>query len=503
MNAATSPAPARLARRGRWRDRWERWRRPLLNLAVAVFVGLLLASQISRENPRVIKAVIGAGVLYAAWRFPIPVSLSAIIMLFPFPFPTVYGTSTTLFIFLIAAIWLAQLVLRIAPATGRTSLDVPIAMLLGIYVLSFRSVENTEALAQGLISFSAVVACVFLYYLIVNTVRDEATLRRLVGIISITAGLCWIVAAWELMFPGAPLIRGWVLSAPPFDPAYKGVQRVGGPFGDFELFGEYCAMMLPLTIFQLVQARGLRSRTAWGLLTLVNVVALLATVTRGATIAMVVGFIYLLYRLRRNLNIVQLVGILALGIASWAGVEFFLSNFTSSGSVIERILGTKLVGGLPDSRAFWPKIITRIQEHLWIGHGPYYELGEFGRERLHRFFYPHNGYLYLLHTIGILGTLAFVWILFRLWASTGRACANRLGGPDYAKSLLLVWHIMLTMFIIDQTKIEFLRNQSYQFWPWIVFSMSMATARIVQAREAREATEAAGGAGEPRGAGPP
>jgi hypothetical protein len=481
MNMATPGQPVLRARRAFWRDWLARWLRPLLNVGVAVVVGYVLATQINQQNPRLIKALIGVGVLYAAWRFPIPVSVSAFLVLFPFPFPTFYGDSNTIFIFLITAMWLAQIVLHMSPPIRRTDLDVPILILLGVFLLSFNNVENSYALGQGLIAFSLVVAGVFLYYLIVHTVRDEVTLRRMVRIISITAAISFLVAGWELAFPGRPLIKGWLVPAVTYSPWSRDVQRVGGPFSDFELYAEYCAMMFPLLVFQLVQSRGLRNRVVWSLLALANVGALLATVTRGGVLALVLGVVYLVYRLRKTLTLTQLTLALTIGAAVWLGLEFFLSNYTLSGSVLTRLMDTKMVGGLPESRTFWPKILARVWEHPWIGHGPYYEFGEYGREHLKKYMWPHNGYLYLLHIVGIFGTAAFVWMVFRLWFTTGRHCVDRLTGSSYTGSILLVWHIMLTIFIIDESKIEFLRSPTYQFFPWIVFALAMATLNVHRA----------------------
>ncbi len=440
----------------------------------------MLGKMIYSPSPRIIKALVGSSIIYAAWRFPIHVSTAAFLVLFPFPFSITYGSSNTLFVFLITAMWLARMVLRTAQPAGKTLLDVPVLFLVGAYLLSFNNVESAFALGQGLINFSTIVASIFVCYLIIHSIRTEATLRHMVRMITIMALLCFGVAIYELVFPGQPMIRGWILSTTYYDPEaiVRGL-RVGGPFRDFELFAEFCAMLFPLMIFQAMRAEGLRNRVMWMGIVLLNFFVLMATVTRGATISMLVGMVYLLYRLRKAMTLRDFILTVGLSVSIWSGIEFYLSNYTVSGSVMDRLLNTKIVGGLPDSRTFWPQILERCREHIWIGHGPYYEFGEYGREKLRKFFWPHNGYLYYLHTVGLLGTSAFVYILGRLWWTTGRLSHASLRG-EYAGSLLLVWHIIITIFAIDQMKIEYLRNQDYQFWPWIVFGLTVATINVVR-----------------------
>jgi hypothetical protein len=461
------------------------WVRRLLNVLVAVAVGWLLGEQIRAPQSRVIKGLVGLAVLYAAWRFPIPVSLSAFLVLFPFPFPTAYGSSNTIFVFLITAMWMAQIVLRTARPVGRTLLDLPIVILMCAYLLSFNSVNYALALQNGLINLSTIVAGVFVYYLIVSSVQDEVTLRRLVRIITIMALLCFGTAVWELIFPGVPIVRGWILSGAYYDPlAIERGLRVGGPFQDFELFAEFCATLMPLMLFQFARAKGMRLRALWAGIVLLNFFTLLATVTRGATIAFIVAMAYMLLQLRKSMRFKDYILTISLAITVWGGVEFYLSNYTVSGSVIDRLLATKIIDGMPDTRTFWPDIFARAMEKPWVGHGPYYEFGEYGAEKLRRYFWPHNGYLYYLHTVGLLGTGAFLLILWRVLSRSLAQSSMSLTSPDYPRSLLFALHIMLFTFAFDQLKIEYLRNQHYQFWPWILFGITVATLNVIRSRPA-------------------
>jgi O-antigen ligase len=483
MNTTTDKRPGRRFNLPPWLSLDNIWIQRALGLAVAIAVGFFLGEQISKPQGRVIKALVGIFVLYAAWRFPIPISLAAFVLLFPYPFPTVYASSNTIFVFLITAMWLAQIGLRTARPAGRTLLDLPILLLLGVYLLSFNSITYADQLKNSLLNMSIILAGVFVFYLIVSTVRDEATLRRMMNIVTIMAITCWFTAVWELLFPGRPIVPGWILSGAYYNPdAIERGLRVGGPFQDFELFAEFNAMMLPIMIFQAARAEGKRSRAIFAGLVVLNFFVLMATVTRGATIAFVAAMLYMLFLLRKTTRPRTLLITIGMAIIVWSAVEFYLTNYTVSGSVLDRLLGTKIVDGMPDSRTFWPDILARALEKPWVGHGPYYEFGEPGREKLRKFFWPHNGYLYYLHTVGILGTAAFLWILGRLLVNSFRWSRHQLDSPDYPRALLFAWHVSLVVFVIDQLKIEYLRNPHYQFWPWIVFGMTVATLNVVRSR---------------------
>jgi len=483
MNTTTDKRPGRRFGLPPWLSLDNIWIQRGLGLALAIAVGFFLGDQITKPQGRVVKGLVGIFVLYAAWRFPIPVSLAAFVLLFPYPFPTVYASSNTIFVFLITAMWLGQIGLRTARPAGQTMLDLPILLLLGVYLLSFNAVTYAEQLKFGLMNLGTILASIFVFYLIVSAVRDEATLKRMMRIITIMSITCWLTAVWELVFPGKPIIPGWILSGAYYSAeAIERGLRVGGPFQDFELFAEFNAMLLPIMIFQAARAENRRQRTFFVGLVLLNFFTLMATVTRGATIALAAGMLYMLFLLRKTTPTRTLAVIFGMAVLVFSAIEFYLSNFTVSGSVLDRLIDTKMVNGMPDSRTFWPDILARALEKPWVGHGPYYEFGEPGREKLERFFWPHNGYLYYLHTVGILGTAAFIWMLFRMLVGSFRDSIHKLDSADYPSSLLFAWHITLVIFVIDQLKIEYLRSQFYQFWPWIVFGMTVATWNVVRSR---------------------
>jgi hypothetical protein len=55
----------------------------------------------------------------------------------------------------------------------------------------------------------------------------------------------------------------------------------------------------------------------------------------------------------------------------------------------------------------------------------------------------------------------------------------------FPEALLKVLHVCLIMFLVDQIKIEYLRNNIYIYFIWLMFGLMAATYQIMQ-KNARE-----------------
>ena len=128
------------------------------------------------------------------------------------------------------------------------------------------------------------------------------------------------------------------------------------------------------------------------------------------------------------------------------------------------------MGGVPDSRVgAWTYATKYIAEHPIIGHGTYYSI----EKGLEARWWPHNLYLYYASIVGILGLSCFLWFLWGCGRSAhrerrrsaavrtcGRAAVFRKGGD--------------VTFLVDEMKIEYLRNERYSFVIWFFFGLVVA-----------------------------
>jgi O-antigen ligase len=259
--------------------------------------------------------------------------------------------------------------------------------------------------------------------------------------------------------------------------------RLLGPFRDFELLAEFLALNIPIILLFFVRSKRMLFKSAYFGLIMLCVAILLATSTRGAFISLGIGLIYTLWVIRRDLNIVRVTYIAVLVVGLLAFTEVVISRYTISGGMMSRLMKTRFEGYVPDTRVnAWPKAIERAKEHLVIGHSPAWDFSK----GLEKFNWPHNGYLFYLNMTGIVGLATFLLLLYILLRATIRARAQSMFDPSFPKALMLILHIDLVIFMIDEIKIDYLRNHIYVYFIWFLFGAIAATYNVVR-NESREA----------------
>jgi O-antigen ligase len=450
-----------------------------------VALGVLIGIQYMAPDKRMLGVAAAAVIFGVAWRLDMVTGLGVLLMVLPYPRGTVFGNTNFALVLLLLLIWLVRVAQRVNPAPRSTPVDGPIAGLVLAYAVSFYNIGDAVSLNFALQNTELFVVCLLLFYMLVSNIRTQADLERVQMFQVISLSTIVLLAIYELNHPGTVLIPGWI--------DFKGTTgsdfntrnvRVGGPFFDFELLSEFSAMSAVLVLFLLLRARTTNRRVALSVLLLLDVFVLFATVTRGAIISLSVGVLYLLFRIRRRLRVVPLV-VGAGGLAALAfGMNFYVAHFTRSGDVVARLHETSFVGVVPESRVgAWRDGWERFLEHPLIGHGPYYS----SRTGTHTWLWPHCLYLYIANLVGVIGLGFFLTLLGRmLWIS--RRSSDDLRDPNYAKAFLLVAHLQLFIFMVDQIKIEYLRNPTYQFEIWVMFAILIATYRLAHPDSARQAT---------------
>jgi hypothetical protein len=452
----------------------------LFGLLLVVGLGWLLGTQYVSPNKRVLAVLAAIVIAGIAWRIDMISGIGLLIFALLYPRGTVFGNTNFALLLLVLVIWLVRVSLGQIAGPRRTPVDAAIAGILIAYIVSFRNIEPSYG-NEAFSVFLLVLASVLTFYLIVNNVRTNEDLMRLHFFQLIALASACLFAAYELNHPGGTLIPGWIdfrnTTGTEFDTHNI---RVGGPFGDFELMSEYSALSLLLVSFLWVRANSKSRRFVLGAIGLLVMFILFATVTRGSIFALGAGLVYALWYLRRRLRLVPLVIAITVLISGFLAMNFYVANFTRSGNLIERLSETKFVGGIPDSRVgAWQGAWGRFLEHPIIGHGPVYTL----ERGIYMWAWPHNIYLYIANIIGLVGLTMFLLLFWKLWRISSPT-TDDLRHPSYARAFLLVAHVQLFVFLVDEIKIDFLRNIIYQFQPWILFASIVAAHRIVsQERE--------------------
>lgn len=479
---STLPAPAR-SPAAPSRDRLA----TAVNGLLVAAVGVLLGLQYVAPNKRVLQVLAAVVLFGVAWRLDLVMGIGVLVLALPFPRGTVFGNTNLALILLLLVIWMLRFSTGHAPRPERTPLDAPIVGLLIAYLLSFANVR-AEHLGGALNNASLFIGTVLTYVLIVNNVRTTRDLKRAHGFALALFVVVMLVSLYELMFPGRPLVAGWIeFEHSVTEGAEVRNLRIGGPFFDFELLAEFTALNLLFVGFLMFQSASATRRALLSGVMALGVFVLFATVTRGAIVALAAALLYMGWKVRRRLRIVPLTIGVAGAIAAIMAVYSLVSQYTLAGDVISRFGETTFVGGIPDSRAgVWPVAIERWLRHPILGSGPYYA----SREGLLTWYWPHSLYLYVLNIVGVVGFAFFLWLLWVLWRAT-RPGTDDLGDANYAAAYLLIARVQLVLFLVDQVKIEYLRNPIYQFQIWLLFSLWIAARQIVERERPRPVPAAA------------
>ena len=448
---------------------------------LVVVLSYVAAQQAVSPQRRMIKLAVLVGLMSLMLRFDMVYSVYLFTLLYPFPSGVSVGSTNSILMTVIPLIW----AVRAASTKSRfflqkTKLDIPIVLFLFAYLLSFFNVETSKELAESLRIMWRTVASIMYFYMIVNFVNDE---KKVILLTKVACGICAMVmvtAVIELFFPGAAIIPGWIGLASNAGEGRFGYRveglRVGGAFASHSMLSDFGTQMFFLMLFHVVRSRNPIEKTIWAAVILLTVAAVVATANRGAFVAFVVGIGYFLFLFRGRLSVTRLAIIAATIAGLFVATEMVLTRYTYAVSLSDRLTGTKFEGVVPETRTMtWKPALIKSLDHPFIGHGPYYDVGV----GLTKQFWPHNGYIFYLYTIGVLGLLAYLAIVFRVWQySKSYLIPETRGTPlnDISKIL----RVMLTIFLIAEMRTEHQRDDIGIFIMWMIFGLVTATALVMR-----------------------
>ncbi len=454
-------------------------------LLLSVFA-LLIGYQIYDPSKRVVEAAVGIVFLTLIAKYPLTWSLSFFIIVYPFPFALKVGSSNVVFLPVMIIIWLVRVTLKNVDRPTGSILDKVLILMTITYIISFYNNPGGRLLTNAVLYTLVYLTGVSFFYLIVNFARDEESLKRVLNAGVISCFFVMVYCILEMIVPGRVLVPGWIYTHHRQVLIMKNI-RIAGPFSDYELLAEYLALNIPIFVIMFVRTKRLLLKYAYAGLALLAFGLLMATSTRGAFISLTIGVIYMLIVIRRDLNIVRITGIIAAVLALAIVEESLVAKYTISGGMFRRLFETKFVGYIPDTRTnAWPKAWARAKKHIIIGHSPAWDM----TRKIEKFNWPHNCYLYYWNVTGVLGLISFLLLLFTLLRSTIRLRAVSMFDKSFPRTIMLILHIMLVIFMIDQFKIDYMRNLLYIYFIWFIFGLIAAAHNVIMSEE-RQAEEAA------------
>lgn len=409
------------------------------------------------------------------------------------PFQTIdspYTTSNVLMVYVVAIAYVMRGRLRYVPMLPF------FVVIIGIYLAAMGFADRSTYVQHAIYIFNYL-SVPLMFFLVYNLVCETKDIRLIVqvlvilnilviahSVVQVNVGPHWtLFGIDELSIKGAR--RG-------DDP------RLAGPYG-VGFTAEFIVLNLLLLAYLSIHIRSVMRRNLLYLLMGVNLACLIATANRGGFLVLIGGAGLFLVMFRSTLGVKRTLTLSVVGVFLLAAMSIVVVKFTDYGQMYERLEATELEGGVPDTRtgtwgAIWPEIVDKPI----LGHGPRLRLqGDdaqpYPGTKVMR--YPHNLYLFLLYTVGIVGLAAYLWFFAWLVARYRKGIRTPSGDP-FVDGFIKLGILLMVIFLIDQLKVEFLRYSSIDYWHFVFtfFAIFLAVAdlaRTGQFRNARQISQAA------------
>jgi O-antigen ligase len=420
-------------------------------------------SQVFQLSAGLIGAIL---ILVAAYASPLKVSVGILLFLVPFqPIETRFGSANILMTYVLFGALLLRGRLRYMPMLG------PMLLVLLAYLVTISQLPKVLYFDHGLHLFF-IVSGLLVFVLAYNLAREVDDPRYIVNIL-IAANVLSVVycLAQFSVGPGERIVFFGMDELWMHRNRGGGDPRLVGPFGTPGITAAYFMTMTVLLAYEILHAHR-RRRIALAILVCANVAMIMATANRGSFLVLIASMLGFLYLFRAEIGVLRAIRILVAFVIVLAATGVLVASHTEFGNMFSRLEGVgDIEGGIPDTRRqVWPAAIEKIPDRLWLGHGPYLAQAG-GLERSGRdapreqlvMGYPHNLYLHLLLTLGIVGTAALLYfLLLATWRIYRGATAGSFAN-DYERGLLVLGTLLAVGFFADQMKIEFLRQSTIDY----------------------------------------
>jgi len=325
---------------------------------------------------------------------------------------------------------------------------------------------------------------VVMFYLATVFIRTEEDLHGLIKMVIICNGLVLIYCALQVV-AGFTQFIPFGIQEFAFTANRSGMggedRRLIGPFMGAGIMAEYMVLMIYFLVYYYITTK--RFGRWLPVLVFMNLCVLIATGNRGGFLVLVCGYFVFAFVFRnlidfRKILMVGIAGLLLLSVSS-----FVMVRYTDFDVLYDRLLGTKVDEGVPDTRRHWPEYIEEAwEESPFLGMGvrlllPADVIDDNGRvkpgtnTKMVRG-YPHSLYIYIFYTLGVAGLLAYgVFALLLV-----KALAAGSAGPvrnDFMGGFPKLGVFLFVIFAIDQIKIEFVRHLYVDYQNFIVVLMAL------------------------------
>lgn len=359
---------------------------------------------------------------------------------------------------LTGALWLAAQHHRQGALPGST-LRRALLVFVGVFVLSVPTSANLRASAVELLR---VLAAVTMFLVLEQLIANRARLRQVLLAVYLSA-----------VFPLAYTSFGFLTGNPPSE-VKNAFTRITGTFGQSNAFGRYLMLLIIFGV-ALYPHLGKGLRLALGLLLGLGTVFLLLTYTRTAIVGTVLGLVVVgLLQSKRLLLSLVVLGVCALFLVPQLSSRFssLTSGDTGSGNSLEWRLG------------YWTELLPLANTNPVTGVGPNAtpSLTEEGKQ-------PHNDFVRAYVETGVLGLLAYLFVLAALVGHGVRAIGASASG-SFDRGVAVGYLGCAVAFVAVSVASNALSNVVIL---WYLFAFAAAAGAVTRLREPSSAYVETGG----------
>lgn len=452
-----------------------------------LMISYVLGAEVVSPHRRLVKVTVLMLILAIMYRFEMIFSLYLFLFLFPFPTGIALSSSNVILMTLIPLLWVVRAQAAGVPVWPKTQLDKWLLLFIGLHIVSFINVSSAQDLTESLRLMWRMITAVALFYMVVRFATDTSKLEGLSKMFAISAFLVGLTGIVEAVLPGATIIPGWISTTKELGSGGLGQRvqglRIGGAVGSHSLLSDFSTLGMFFMGLHFLRAKNPITKTAWALMAASSLAVVLSTANRGAFVALVAGLAYVLWVFRARMTIARFVIVVSLFVAGvWVG-DTVLSEYTAAVSILDRFLDTEFTGVVPETRTMtWKPALVESMNHIFIGHGPYFDARS---GTINRLWWPHNAYIYYLYTVGAFGLGVFFVILYKLLRMS-LAYIKPLARGEFIGSMMGVLHIQFIMFLIAQLRTDHQRTSDfvYMYIMYFLFGMIVATYQLIRKQAA-------------------
>lgn len=282
----------------------------------------------------------------------------------------------------------------------RTPLDMPILVLLGVYVIG---IFHSHYIYGSIMECTRLFILAAIFYLVINFVREEQDIKKILNIILMSGAA--IAVFGILQYMGALNKEWWD------NPGFLSATYV-----NHNHFAGLMELLAPLSIGMILIEKQMAKKVFYVYIFLILAAAFILSMSRGGWISLSISMLFMACVISRKGRARFVMLIIGLFLVTFF---IFVLNTVDTGLLFKRVSSYRELD-FSGRVEIWKGTLGIIKDNLFSGTGPgtfIYNFQKYRPQGLNMLVnYAHNDYLQVASETGIFGLLAMIFIIFKIIA---------------------------------------------------------------------------------------